>query len=69
MFDLNISISNFIKECKDGFYNSSWTGVCGHCVNGSGCNKDTGYCTQCLNNFKNPFCKGTLLYVLLRLTH
>lgn len=69
MFDFNFSKSNFIEECKDGFYNSSCTEVCGQCVNGSACNKEIGYCSQCLNNFEYPFCKGILLYVLLRLTY
>lgn len=67
MFDFNFSKSNFIEECKDGFYNSSCTGVCGQCVNGSACNKEIGYCSQCLNNFEYPFCKGILLYMFLRL--
>lgn len=69
MFDSNFTKSNFIEECKDGFYNSSCTEVCGQCVNGSACNKVNGHCTDCLNNFIQPFCKGILLYVLLRLTH
>lgn len=69
MFDSNFSKSNFVEVCKDGFYNSSCTEVCGQCVNGSACNKVNGHCTDCLNNFIQPFCKGKLLYVLLRLTH
>lgn len=66
MFDFNSSKSNFIEECMDGFYNSSCNGVCGQCVNGSACKKDTGHCTNCSSNFIHPFCKGILLTFCLR---
>lgn len=61
MLDFNFSKSNLIEECTDGFYSSSCTEVCGQCINGLSCNKDTGHCKTCSNNFIHPFCKGTLL--------
>lgn len=49
----------FLTECEDGNYNSACSGTCGHCLNGTICNKDTGHClTGCMDHSKYPLCQG-----------
>lgn len=48
-----------LVECAGGFYNHTCTGVCGHCVNGELCNKNTGHCVSgCSKHFRYPLCQG-----------
>lgn len=54
-------------ECAGGFYNSTCTGLCGHCVNGEFCVSESGYCANgCSNNFLYPLCQGKTFIITNR---
>ena len=50
-----------LKDCVDGFYNSTCTAKCGRCKYNEYCNKQSGHCPRnCTGNFKPPLCQGTV---------
>lgn len=48
-------------ECEIGFYNTSCSAKCGHCIDKSACAMENGYCPEgCENNYLYPRCKGSV---------
>ena len=48
-------------ECEIGFYNTSCSAKCGHCIDKSACAMENGYCSEgCENNYLYPRCKGSV---------
>lgn len=64
---LSIMTFNFKKnvfmftECEIGFYNTSCSAKCGHCIDNSTCAMENGYCVKgCEKNYLYPRCKGNV---------
>ena len=48
-------------ECEIGFYNTSCSAKCGHCIDNSTCAMENGYCHKgCEKNYLYPRCKGNV---------